>query len=125
MKSKIFTVVTAIFSLLIIFSGSNKLFHFLPEPTDLSEALMKDNQALLEISWLMPLAGMVEILGGLFLLMPKTRALGALMIFPIMVGALLVHLTVAPEGLIIMLVVWAILGWIMWENRDKYLGLIK
>jgi len=97
----------------------------MPVPEGLPEELVKDNAAFAEISWLMPLVGFAEILGGLLILFPKTRALGVLVVFPVMVGVLLTHLTVAPEGLIIALVIWAFLLWAIFDNRHKYLGLLK
>jgi hypothetical protein len=42
-----------------------------------------------------------------------------------MVGVLLTHIFVAPDGLIIALVIWAILLWIIVENKQKYLQLLK
>jgi len=48
-----------------------------------------------------------------------------LIIFPVMVGILLTNALVEPSGLPIALVLWAILAWIMFENREKYLSLIK
>ena len=124
MKQKIYNVICFLFSLLLINGGLNKFLNYMPVPENLPEALMKDNQAIKEISWLMPLVGFAEIIGGLLILLPKTRAVGALVIFPVMVGVLMVHLTVAPEGLPIAFVIWSILFWIIWENRQKYLVLI-
>jgi hypothetical protein len=77
-----------------------------------------------EISWLMPLVAVAELLGGLLIMLPKTRALGALILFPIMVGILLVNTLVDTSGLIMVVVLSAILGWIMYENRYKYFPLI-
>lgn len=125
MKQKIFNVVAILFALLLINGGLDKHLHYMPVPPDLPEALVKDSQALMEISWLMPLVGLAELLGGLLLLFGRTRALGALVVFPVMVGVLLTHLTVAPEGLVIALVIWAILLWIIYENRHKYLPLLR
>ncbi len=97
----------------------------MPVPEGLPEELVKDNMAFAEISWLMPLVGFAEILGGLLILFPKTRALGALVIFPVMIGVLLTHITVAPDGLVMALVIWTFLLWIILENRHKYLTLLK
>ena len=47
--------------------GLNKIFNYIPVPTDLSPALVADNAAFLEISWLMPLVAIGEIIGGLLL----------------------------------------------------------
>jgi len=125
MKNKILTGVSILFGLLLINGGLNKFLNYMPVPDGLPEALLKDNAALMEISWLMPLVGAAEILGGLLIMIPKTRALGALVIFPVMVGVLLTHLTVAPEGLPIALVIWAILLWIIFDNRNKYLLILR
>jgi putative oxidoreductase len=125
MKRKILNVVSVLFGLLLINGGLNKFFNYMPIPEGLPEELLKDNAALMEIAWLMPLIATAELLGGILILFPKTRALGALVVFPVMVGVLLTHLTVAPEGLIIALVIWAILLWIIYENREKYLPIIR
>ncbi|MDZ7612727.1 MAG: hypothetical protein U5K51_02610 [Flavobacteriaceae bacterium] len=50
----------------------------------------------------------------------KKRALGAVILFPIVVGIILTHLFVDTSGLPIAIVVAAILGWIIYENRDAY-----
>ena len=124
MKNKIFNIVSVIFSLLLINGGLNKFLNYMPVPEDLPAELLNDNTALMEIEWLIPLVGIAEILGGILIVFPKTRALGALVIFPVMVGVLLTHIFVAPSGLPIALVIWAILVWIIYENREKYLQLM-
>jgi putative oxidoreductase len=125
MKKKVLNVLSVIFGLLLMNGGLNKYLNYMPVPTDLPEALVMDNLAIMEIEWLMPLVGFAELLGGLLILFPKTRALGALTVFPVMVGVLLTHIFVAPESLIIAFVIWVILLWIIYENRNKYLMLVK
>ncbi|WP_439481031.1 DoxX family membrane protein [Cyclobacterium plantarum] len=125
MKQKAYNVIAVLFGLLLMNGGLNKFFNYMPVPEGLPEALVKDNLALIEIEWLMPLIGFAEVLGGLLIFFPKTRALGALVVFPVMVGILLTHIFVAPEGLVIALIIWAILLWIIFENRSKYLNLLK
>ncbi len=125
MKQKILNGLSILFGLLLINGGLDKFLHYMPVPEGLPEGLIKDTEALMEISWLMPLVGLAEVVGGILILFPKTRALGALIVFPVMVGVLLVHIFVAPAGLPIAIVIWAILGWIIYENRHKYLPIIK
>ncbi|HPH22395.1 MAG TPA: DoxX family protein [Chitinophagaceae bacterium] len=125
MKNKILNIVAALFGLLLINGGLNKFLNYMPVPENLPTALIKDSVALLEIEWLMPLIGIAEVVGGLLIIVPRTRALGALVVFPVMVGVLLTHIFVAPDGLIIALVIWAILLWIIVENKQKYLQLLK
>jgi len=119
------TILFSLFGLLLLNSGLNKFLNYMPVPEGLPEALTKDNDAFAEISWLMPLVGFAEVLGGLLILVPRTRALGALVVFPVMAGVLLTHLTVAPGGLVMALILWAVLLWIIIDNKQKYLPLIN
>ncbi len=125
MKNKILTVASVLLGLMMVNGGLNKFLNYIPVPDDMPEALAKDNAALLEIEWLMPLLATAELLGGLLLFLPRTRALGALVLFPIMVGILLTHIFVMVDGLPIALFLWAILIWIMVENKHKYAVLLK
>lgn len=125
MKKIVLTVFSAIFGLLLINGGLDKFFHYMPVPEDLSPELMSDMEALMKISWLMPLIAVAEIVGGILLIFPKTRALGALIVFPVMVGVLLTHIFVDPSGLPIALVIWAVLLWIIFDNCKKYQPLFK
>lgn len=79
----------------------------------------------MEISWLKPLIATAELIGGLLILFPRTRAPGLLIVFPVMTGVLLTHLTVAPDGLIMALIIWVVIDWMMWENRSKFLQFIR
>ena len=124
MKQKIIFVLSLLFGLMFINAGLDKFFHYMPQPTDLPVEMQKMGAAFAQISWLMPLVGFIEILGGLLFIIPKTRALGALVIFPVMVGILCINIIV-PAGLPIVLPFLAILLWVMYENRQKYLALIQ
>jgi len=119
------TILLSLFGLLLINGGLNKFLNYMPVPDGLPAELVKDNLAIMEISWLMPLIGFAEVLGGLLILIPRTRVVGVLVVFPVMVGVLLTHLTVAKEGLPVALVIWAFLIWIIYDNRHKYIPLIK
>jgi len=125
LQKKVLHVLSIIFGLLLINGGLDKFFHYMPIPPDLPEPLVKDTAAIMEIVWLLPLIGLAEVVGGLLILFAKTRALGALIVFPVMVGVLLTHIFVAPSGLPIALVIWAILLWIIWEKRNHYLQIIQ
>ena|SRR5690554_1516150 len=120
MKQKFLTVLSVLFGLMMLNGGLNKFFNYMPAPDDLPEPMLNDFMAFMEISWLMPLIALAEILGGVLFMIPKTRALGALIIFPVMVGILLTHIFVEPNGLLIALILWVVLLWAMWENREKY-----
>src|SRR5690606_24922459 len=120
MKQKILTVLSVLFGLLLLNGGLNKFFNYMPVPEDMAEEMMKDFGAIMEISWLMTLIAIAEIIGGLLIIFPKSRALGAVVIFPVAVVILLTHIFVDTNGLLIALVIWAILLWIIYENGEKY-----
>ena len=125
MKKKILFVVSLLFGLMFINSGLNKFFNYIPVPKDLPEGLIKLMGAFMEIKWLLPLIAVAEIIGGILVIIPKYRALGAIIIFPVMVGVLLTHMIKAPSGLILAIVLFVINLWIIFENREKYLPMIK
>jgi uncharacterized membrane protein YphA (DoxX/SURF4 family) len=125
MKNKINFILSLFFGLMFINAGLNKFFNYMPVPEDLPESMLKAMQAFLAIRWLLPLVGIIEVIGGILILFPKTRALGTIVIFPIMVGILLTHIVNAPSGLPIAVALFIINIWIMLENKDKYLLLIS
>ena len=120
MKNKILFVVALLFGLLFINAGLNKFFNYMPMPENMPEETLRDFQAMKEIIWLMPLLGLTEIIGGLLIIFLQKRALGAVILFPIVVGIVLTHVFVDMSGLPMAIVVAAILGWIIYENRDAY-----
>ncbi len=125
MKKIILFVLCLLVGLMFINAGLNKFFNYMPPPKDMPEDTLKMFNGMMQISWLMPLLAVAEIVGGILFIIPKYRALGALVLFPVLVGILLTHFTVAPEGLPIALAMTAIFIWVLIENRQKYLALIR
>lgn len=124
MKNKIQFVLCLLSSFLFVFSGANKIFHFVPNPPDLPEKMAKMSAAMMEISWLMPLIAVVEIGAGILFIFKKTRALAAIMLFPILIGIFLTHLIASPKELPLVIVLFAINIWVIIDNRQKYLPMI-
>jgi len=125
MKKKILFVVSLLFGLMFINSGLNKFFNYMPMPKDMPENMMKVMTAMMDIGWLMPLIAVAEIIGGVLFITNKYRALGAIIIFPVLIGILLTHSIIAPSGLPLALVLFGIELWVIIENREKYLPMIK
>ena len=125
MKKTILFVVSLLFGLMFINSGLNKFFNYMPMPKDMPEHMMKLMGAMKDIGWLFPLVAIAEIFGGALFITNKFRALGAIIIFPVLTGILLTHIFVAPSGLPIALVLWGIELWVIIENREKYLPMIR
>jgi putative oxidoreductase len=125
MKKKILFVVCLLVGLLFINGGLNKFFNYMPVPKDMPEDMVKLMTAFMTITWLMPLVATAELIGGILFIIPKFRALGAIIIFPIMIGIVLLHSINAPSGLPIELVLFAVNLWVIYENRAKYLPMIE
>ncbi len=125
MKKKILFVVSLLFGLMFINAGLNKFFNYMPMPKDMPESMMKLFSAFKTITWLLPLVGAAEVLGGILFITNRFRALGAIVIFPVMIGILLTNIISSPSGLPLVLILLAINIWAIIENREKFLPVIK
>lgn len=117
-------VLSLLFGLMFVNAGLNKFFNYLPLPDDLPESMLKVTEAFTTIGWLMPLVGLFEVIGGVLFIIPKTRALGAIVILPIMVGILLTSIVHVPSGLPLAATLFLINLWVIVEHRAKYVPLI-
>lgn len=125
MKKIIQNIAGLLASLMFINAGLNKIFRYIPIPEDLPEQVASMNAAMAEIGWLLPLVAIAEIIGGILFIIPRFRALGAIILFPVMIGILLIHLTVAPSGLPIAVAIFLVLLWAIYDHRDKFLYLVN
>lgn len=119
-------IICLLFGLMFINAGLDKFFHYNPMP-ELSEEQMKIYAAFGTIGWLMPLVGVVEVIGGLLCIFSRTRALGAIVILPVMVGIVLHNVYRDPSsvGIAISAVLMLINIWIIIDNKEKYNALVK
>lgn len=124
-KKFIQNIVSLLAGLMFINAGLNKIFNYFPVPQNLPDQLVQMNTAMAEIGWLLPLVAIAEITGGVLFIIPRFRALGAIILFSVMMGIMIIHFTVAPSGLAIAAAIFLILLWGMYENRDKYLQLVS
>lgn len=125
MKQKIIFVLSLLSGLMFINAGLNKFLNYMPVPENLPEEMQKTAAAFTQIGWIVPLVGFAELTGGILFIFPKTRALGALVLFPVIIGILLTNGTAMPSGLPIALLLFAVILWVIYENRQKYLHIIK
>ena len=113
------TILCALFGLMFVNAGVDKFLHYMPMPEMRPEDL-KVYEAFGTLIWLMPLVAVIEILGGLLFIFPKTRALGAIVILPIMVGIILHNAVFMPSGLAIAGPFFLINLWMIGDNWEKY-----
>lgn len=119
-------ILSLLFGLMFINAGLDKFFHYTPMPK-LTDAQIKVFAAFNEIGWLMPLVGTVEVIGGLLFIFPKTRALGAIIILPVMVGIVLHNVCKdqSQMGIIISVVLFLVNLWMIIDNKEKYKALVS
>jgi putative oxidoreductase len=121
-------ILSALFGLMFINAGLDKFLHYMPMPKmepEVQAQMMKLFEAFGTIKWLMPFVGFIEILGGLLFVIPKTRALGAIVILPVMVGIIIHNAVFMPTGLGIAGVLFLINLWVIADNWKKYQPMVS
>ena len=119
-------IISLLFGLMFINAGLNKFLNYMPMPKPTPEQ-MKIFEAFNQLHWLMPLVGAVEVIGGLLFIFPKTRALGSIVILPVMAGIILHVFTIdkSPMNMSIAGILFLINLWMIFDNKEKYKALLK
>ncbi|MDZ7878801.1 MAG: hypothetical protein U5L45_14065 [Saprospiraceae bacterium] len=123
MKDKILMGLCGLVGLAMVVFGLNKFLNFIP--LDMPQAAKDMMGHFTAIGWLIPLVAIAEIVGGLLLALPKTRALGAIVLLPIVIGIVAHNLHMGellkgPSLLFFIVVIWAII-----DSKDQYMPMIK
>lgn len=116
-------ILSLLFGLLFINAGLDKFLHYMPMPEQTPQDL-EIFQAIEKLQWIMPLVGLVEIIGGLLFIFPRTRAIGAIVILPVMVGIVLHNYTFMPSGLTIAIPLLLINIWMIIDHRARFMQLL-
>jgi len=110
--------------LVFVVFGSNIFFHFIPAPTlpatpagDFSKALMQSNYIYV--------VGLLQVIGGLLILIGRFVPLGLTLLGPVIVNILLFHIFLDQSGLPIALVVSVLALFLLWRYRSNFAGLVK
>ena len=124
MKGKVLLGLSIIFGLFMLNSGINKFTNHMPMP-EMSDSALATIIAFGKSGWLMVLVGLAEILGGLLLLLPKSRSLGAIVLFPVILGIFVFHAVQEPSGMVIGVVLLLINLFLIYSYKDKYMPMIS
>lgn len=129
MSSRILLVLRIILGLAFALSGANKLFMFMPmDLSMLPGSAAHFMQALMATGYMFKFIGLVELVGGLGLLLGQYVPFVAVMLFPVSVNILLFHLLLAPSlvpGLVLGLVVFGMNLLILIAKYPKYKPMLK
>ena len=121
MKTWIDIGVQGLMGLIFLVFGLNGFLHFIPNP-ELSGDAGTYMGGLAAAGYFFPVLKIVEIVGGLLLLIRKFPALALVLLAPVVVQIFLFHAFLAPEGLMMavpILLIEAYLGFGVYSDRFK------
>ena len=104
--------------------GSNAFLHFIPMPPP-PQNLAGDFVKVFIGSGYVYVVGALQVIGGLPLLIGRFVPLGLTILGPIIVNILLFHLLMAPEGIVMGMIVTALFLFLVWRYRDAFRGLLQ
>ena len=123
MNSKVSMVIRIVFAIALIFFGTNKFLHFMdpPPPPETAWGYWEA----LTTSKTMLLVAIVETIAGLSLLINKYKALMMLILMSVSVNAVLYHMALDPQSIIMALVLLALNIYMLYDSKESYQGLLK
>ena len=122
---KIATVIARVLlGLIFVFFGSNIFLHFIPMPP-LPATLAGDFSKALMQSHYMYVVGLLQVIGGLLLLIGRYLPLGLTLLGPVIVNILLFHIFLEPSGLPMAIVVAVLALFLLCRYRTNFAGLVK
>src|SRR6059036_732648 len=117
-------IARVLLGLLFVVFGTNIFLHFIPMPpqkpslaTDFSKALMESHY--------MCVVGLLQVLGGLLLLIGRYVPLGLTLLGPVIANILLFHIFLDRSGLPLAIIVAVLVLFLLWRYRTNFAGLVK
>lgn len=124
MNEKVVMGIRLLLGLGLVIFGSNKFLGFMPNPTLTPEA-GEFMGAMAKAGYMLPIAGVVQILAGISFLTNKFVPLMAVILFPIMLNAFLFHAVLDPAGIGGAAVVTTLNVVLLFANKPAYNEMLK
>lgn len=124
MDKTIVLILRIILGLALLFFGTNKFFNFVEMPPPPSEEAINYFTALTNAK-VLTMVAIVETLAGLSLLINKYTPLMMIILMGSTVNALLYHITLDPEGILMALIVFLLNVTMLFIYRDRYRDILK
>jgi putative oxidoreductase len=122
---KIATIIARVLlGLVFVVFGSNAFLKFLGSPPELPGLAGDYMRAFMGSGYVYAVA-VVQILGGVLLLVGRFVPLGLTLLAPIVVNILLFHFLLMPEGWQPGAVVAALELFLVWRYRDAFRGIVR
>jgi putative oxidoreductase len=122
---KVLTLIARILlGLIFVVFGSNAFLHFIPMPPP-PQGLAGDYVRVFIASGYGYVVAILQIIGGLLLLIGRFVPLGLTILGAIIVNILIFHTLMAPEGFAPALVVTVLEIFLIWRYRTAFTGLVR
>jgi len=118
------TLMRIFFGVFLLFFGLNGFLQFMPMP-EVGPQAGAFLGALASTKLFFPVISVVEIIVGALLIVNKAVPLVLIIIFPILVCAVLFHLSLDPAGILFAIIGLVLNILLFITNQEKYLPLIK
>ena len=116
-------IARVLLGIVFVVFGSNAFLHFIPTPPLQSQAGAFIG-ALIASGYVYVVA-MLQIVGGLLLLIGRFVPLGLALLGPVIVNIMLYHICLDPSGLPVAIFVSLLALFLLWVYRDRFAVLLK
>ena len=117
-------IARVLLGLVFLVFGSNIFLHFIPMPP-LPATLAGDFSKALMQSHYIYVVGLLQVIGGLLLLIGRYVPLGLTLLGPVIVNILLFHIFLDRSGLPMAIIVAVLALFLLWRYRTNFAGLVK
>ncbi|MFB1003077.1 MAG: DoxX family protein [Bacteroidia bacterium] len=124
MNQKATMIIRILVGLMMVIFGANKFLNFMPQPTEVPEQ-MGVLMGLLMSSPFMSIVGVLEVLGGLGLLLNKFVPLSLTVLIAILLNAALFHLFFDPANVIGAAVFLVLSLVLVYGHKDRFSNLLS
>jgi putative oxidoreductase len=104
--------------------GLNKVLHFLPQPP-MAGPPAEFFGALMATGYMLPLIAATEVTSGVLLLAGRFTPLALTLLAPVIVNIVAFHTFLAPAGIAVPLVVFAVEIYLAWSHRDAFAPMLR
>lgn len=119
MNSKFTQITRILLGVILLLSGLNKLFTFIPTPAD--DLLQTFGQ----VDYILPIVAVLEIIIAILLLTKKWVAFALIVLVPVSLNILLFHIYLNLEGIAPAIVVATLNAILLYKHRRQYAPLFE
>lgn len=124
MSQKIEMVLRILIGVLLINSGLNKFFHYMVTP-DMTENATSFMMAMGKTGYIFPSVALIEIIGGALLIWGRMIPFALIILAPVVYNIFMIHAVMDPKGLSAGVILVAVLSWVAWNRKDKFITLFE